>query len=746
MGAGIIDFGGFMNCSNLLPVAGCWLFLAVSCPALAQPVHVPLVSEQHVVVDGLLEEPAWQEAAVLDLDYEISPGHNIPARYETRVYLAATRTHLLIAAKAADPRPHLIRAQLRNRDDIFDDDRLFIAIDPYDQQGSSMLFAVNALGIQMDGMHSSEGFDYSVDRIWDSAGTITEEGYQIEISIPFSSMRYPKSDGPSIWRIHIERQVQRGDAPQFSARPYDWSNECFECQFVSMELPPGIEHSRHWEWTPYLAWTSSDRRGYPYDGPWSSERDVEVGIDANWSPDSTSRLTLTLNPDFSQVEVDTIQFDINRRYAIEYPERRPFFTEDLDYFDSYVMPLNTRRIVDPSAGIKYTGTWGRHALGLFAADDSETTLVIPALQTSTLTVWPEPGSNAVVRYRYSMGEGTDVGGMATYRSAADYENATGSLIFRYKPVANHQFKGEMILSRERYPESVAGSLDQKASLSGYAYYVGHDYGRNGAYAASTSLWSRSHDFRSDLSQTSDVGNRWFKHVSSYTWREGLPEALAIAKITGTAYVQEEVGGGLLQRGGTISGVVHDRKERKFSALFDMRRQLFAGKEFDLAAFQLNAVVRPRPWLALAGQIQWGHDIDVGNLVRINARGVALQAVVQPDPQWDFRLTAKRSFFHEADERFYFLSFLYARLSHHFNRRHHLRFVGQYGRADLNADLLGTGPLVWNADMVAQLVYRYELNARTAVHAGFSLFGADDNLIDEVRSNQRYAFIKVSYHF
>jgi hypothetical protein len=286
-----------------------------------------------VKIDGVLDEEAWQKAAVMKLLYEWTPGDNAPPPVDTDCLVTYDRDKFYIAFRCFDPEPKKIRAHLMDRDatdTLIQDDHISIIIDPFNDERRGFQFRVNPLGVQADANFSeSEGYeDFSWDAIWAAAGKITDWGYAIEIAIPFNQLRFPKGTASQTWGISAERSWPRNVRHRMTSHRRDRDVACLLCQFNKLTGIEGITPGRNVEFDPTLTANRTDVRNDFPAGPMEGGKiKAEPGITARWGVTPNLILNATANPDFSQVEADVAQLDVNTRFALFYPEKRPFFLE-----------------------------------------------------------------------------------------------------------------------------------------------------------------------------------------------------------------------------------------------------------------------------------------------------------------------------------------------------------------------------------------------------------------------------------
>lgn len=342
-------------------------------------VSVPRI-EEAVVVDGVLEEPAWTRAAVLADFSQYSPVDGRPASEPTEllVFYSSTAIHFGIRAHAA---PGSVRASLANRDRIEAEDSVTIFLSTFNDGRQALVFSVNPLGVQSDGtmvegtQQSEGGFqalsgereppDLSPDFVFESKGRLTDFGYEVELTIPFKSLRYQKAEVQS-WGLHVMRKVQSTGYEETWA-PARRSASSFLAQAGTLEGLSGLRPGLVLDLTPVV---TARVDGASSDAGWRYEAQApELGGNLRWGVTSNLSLNGTANPDFSQVEADAGQLVYDPREAVFFPEKRPFFLDGLEQFATPNRLVYTRRIVAPLAAAKLTGKVAGTNLGLLSAVD-----------------------------------------------------------------------------------------------------------------------------------------------------------------------------------------------------------------------------------------------------------------------------------------------------------------------------------------------------------------------------------------
>ncbi len=336
-----------------------------------------------ITVDGNLDEPVWNRAAVLTGFSEYAPADQRPSPDSTEVLVWYSRTAMYFGIRAYEPHGP-VRATLADRDNVSSDDNVEIHLDTYNERNRAFVFIVNPLGIQADGTRNETGgfipgsnvgpgqTDLSADFLWDSKGHVTPWGYEVEIRIPFSSLRYPNRSLQD-WGIQIQRNVQHSGYKETWTQAHSGA-----ASFINQEgFLQGLHDMYHGQvvgLNPELTNTVTGKSccdslltGWKY----SSK--PQLGGNVRWAMGSNFVLNGTVKPDFSQVEADATQIAADERFALFYPEKRPFFVEGSDQFNVPNTLVYTRTIVQPTAAIKLTGTLGRTDVAVLSALDASST-------------------------------------------------------------------------------------------------------------------------------------------------------------------------------------------------------------------------------------------------------------------------------------------------------------------------------------------------------------------------------------
>jgi hypothetical protein len=350
-------------------------FLQDTTPArVKESVTIPRV-EATAVLDGRLDDSAWQQAAVLSGFQQWMPVDGRPAEERTEVRVWYAPDAIWFGIRAYDRQPGTVRATVADRDNLDNDDHVSIYLDTFGDRRRAYVFTVNPIGQQQDGVRSEGGNqaasltggtdDLSPDFLWDSKGMRTDSGYVVEVRIPFKSLRYPTS-AQQTWGLNVVRETKR------TGYTDTWTNvRRASASFLAQGgLMTGLHDMKRGVVMEIQPFFTASANG-AVNGAGKFERGkVDGSAGANLKLGFTAMtLDATWNPDFSQVEADEGVVTVNERFAIFFEERRPFFLEGIELFSTPNRLVYTREIVDPIAGAKFTGKFGRYGVAYLTAVD-----------------------------------------------------------------------------------------------------------------------------------------------------------------------------------------------------------------------------------------------------------------------------------------------------------------------------------------------------------------------------------------
>jgi len=704
------------------------------------------LATSEIRVDGVLDEPAWQQATVIPVTTEWNPGDNTPALVRTESLVTFDADTLYIAFRAYDPDPSQIRAHYADRDTPFLDDTVGWMLDTYNDRRRGYQFRVNPLGVQMDAISSDVDFseDWSFDLIWDSAGRITDEGYIVEVAIPMKQLRFPRADGEMTWGFLAMRDYPRSSRHRLRSTYNDRDLGCFVCQLQSVDGLRDLSVGRNLELTPTVTAARDDSRDDFPDGPLvEGEKDLDAGLTVGWGLTNMT-LSATINPDFSQIEADTVQLDVNERFALFFPEKRPFYLEGSDFFDTRLNAVFTRTVADPDFGLKLTGKQGSNAFGTMVNRDRINNLIFPGNQGSGFASIDQEVDSAVVRYRRDLGERSTLGALYTGRQSDDYSNHVYGLDGSWALGDSDTVRYQVIGSSTAYPDALA--IDNGQPLG---TFEGLGYDLRYTHNSKDWFWSANyrdldedlradHGFitRVDLKRASVGVNRTFRGEEGSWFR--------VLDVFVGADRTENQDGTIEENGGDINVSYQGPLQTEISVGLAPNREHFAGVDYD--NFRRNLFFQMRP----TGDVSYDIYIGAGETIDfVNARQAEF---LQISPSLD--LNIGRRFRGELDYTWQEFeipdggTFLEAelarlRLFYHFNRRTFLRAILQQRSVerDQNLHVVEVEPEV--DQFFTQLLFSYKVNARTVLLAGYG----DESLgLQDISSTTtgRSIFFKIGY--
>jgi len=449
-------------------VTASFVFVLLSLPvsqSYAQGVFRPLRTDAPPSIDGVLDDAVWQTAPSVNNFKTWMPDFGAEMIADTRVLAAYDEENLYFAFRCYDPEPSAIKTSVSNRDNIRRDDWIAINLDSFNDQQSLYVLYANPDGIQGDTRYAGGHEDHDFDMVWYSDGQIDDEGYVVEIRLPLSSIRY--ADGDSVFMgVIFERMVSRrreaGTYPPLDpAQGESWLTQTMPMVYTDLQSQTLLEILPAATYAYAQDHESGDLR--------TTEDRAELSLTAKYGLTSELVLDGTLNPDFSQVEADAGQVDVNLRYDLFFPEKRPFFLEGRAHFglggtgSSYLDPIqsivHTRKIVDPITGVRLTGKLSEKDIfaSIYAAD--ELTGADPDADTEYAHV-------PILRYKRLLQDDSYVGGIYTARVLGDHLNVAGGAdgMMRLSESSTFGYHGLLSYTREN---------NETSDVSGHAVGVSY---------------------------------------------------------------------------------------------------------------------------------------------------------------------------------------------------------------------------------------------------------------------------------
>ena len=706
------------------------------------PLKVPRIKSD-ITLDGNVDEALWQQALQLEIGYEVRPAENIKAPVRTEVYIAYTDTHLLVAFKAYDPNPEEIKANLNDRDDIFEDDWVVIILDTFNDEKRTLDFFCNPLGIQAECVEAGSS-DMGWDVIWESAGKIHDWGYAVEMKIPFSSLRFQNSDGPQIWGLDAVRSYPRNVRHHLGAFPRDRNNACYLCQAIKIEGFEGVEPGRNLEINPTItSLYSQNKPDFPNGDFKENAKESEVGITGSWGITNNINLGATINPDFSQIEADSAQLRINRAYALYFDEKRPFFMEGADFFSSRQNLVYTRSMADPIWGTKVSGKEGRHTFGGYLVEDDITNLIFPGPTSSRSTSLNMKNDSSVLRYKMDYGERNVVGAFYTGRQGSEYHNRVVSVDGEHWFGDNDFVRYQLSGSNTEYPDQVAADYNQD-----HGSFDGHDLDvlyihttRNFTFAG---LYKDvSAGFRSDLGFTTQADWKVFLAEVGYNFYPDTPTWWSNLSVDGDVEYFEHQQGEKLHQIYNVNFNYNGAYNSNVKVHADFGTMFYNGQHFDSNSYYVTGGFRPYKDLNLAGYIGWGDQIDYGH----TRPGTQLH--LNPIVTWRLNRHAWLNLAYErkkvsVEEGHLYTESLVAFTGvYQLNPESYLKAQLNYSAGDFNTALYAWKQKPETRDVFLKLLYSYKINPRTVLFLGYTDDRYGDYLYG-ITQKDRAVFMKLGY--
>lgn len=704
-----------------------------------------------VKIDGLLDEEAWKVATLIPLIYEWLPGDNIEPPVKTECLVTYDLNNLYVAFRCYDPEPQKIRAHLMDRDDtdrLILDDHISFMVDCFNDERRGFQFRVNPLGVQADANLSElEGYeDFSWDAIWQAATRIEDWGYAVEVAVPFNQLRFRPATKPQTWGFSAERSWPRDVRHRITSHKRSRNIACILCQFNKLVGFVDISPGRNIEINPTLTGTRTEAMNmaqFPAGSLEKTSEKVEPGVTVKWGVTPNLIFNLTGNPDFSQVEADVAQLEINRRFALYYPEKRPFFLEAADFFLTPINAVFTRTVTDPAWGVKMTGKIGRTAIGLFGAQDEINNLIFPSNQSSMSTSLDQKVYGGVFRLRQDVGQGSTVGLLYTGRTGTDYHNhvfgADGFLRFGQKTSLSFQF----VHSDTAYPAEVAENFTQPLnSFGGNALSLWLQH-QSRYWIASLQLEDFSRGFRADYGylprvDTRTAGALFMRQIwgDKKSWFDVIRAGvMAQATLDHEKTVTDE---GLTLRA-TYQGPL--QTQAVLSANFG--RTFFVNRNFNYTLFDGEIGFKPFSGSEFSLEAAWGGWVDFDNIRPARLFSLA--------PRFSLNLTRhlniSGSYDYEklkAENQWVYTAHLFqTKIIYNFSVKAFIRAIIQYRDIDRNQVNYLFPVSAETRSLFTQFLFSFKLNPRTVLFLGYTDNSLGLPTVSLTRINRTF-FLKIGY--
>lgn len=732
-----------------------------------KPLDIPY-SKGHITLDGKLDEKIWSKALLVDLNLVNNPWDNLPSPIKTTAKLIENGKFLYVSFVASDPEPEKIQGFLTDRDNAWFHDLVGIKLDTHNNRRLNYEFFVNPYGVQNDATFNeiTGEANSSWDGLWYAFGKKTEQGYQVEIAIPYNILNF-KSDGQEKkWAIELVRTYPRDTKLRISHVPIDRDNPCWLCQYPEAVGFENAKIGQNLRLAPALTASRNESRDIyannnDMDKDWTSEDDIEAGFDLRWGINAHNLLNATLNPDFSTVESDSGQLNVNTNFSLFYEEKRAFFLDNSDYFSSDFNLVYTRNIADPDYGAKLTGRIDKHSYGVFTTNDTETNILLPGNLNSDLATLNKESNASVLRYRYDYDEDLTIGTIATLRSADNYHNYVVGVDARYRVTESNAIKAQLLNSDTFYPNEINELFKpDDNSFSDQAFKL--NFNHNSEYwLVDIDHQSIGADFRADLGFMPKVDiktdqvfiERTFYSEQDSNWQEsGVSGKWKIVHNTDNELIERELIASFNIDGPLQSelelGFAHSEKVglRYNNAITDIDGNTSSFNEDQLRLYT-SANLTNRTYVSLdmtlGDKIDYSND-RLGNLIQATGN---ITVFITDHLEFDFyqtysKLDAKNN--RGIKDNVYVANISELRLSYQFDVRSYLKLSLVYSDVDRNPDNNDYLSSEQNKDLSTQLIYAYKINPQTVFFLGYSDYSFQDDDLTTLERSDRTFFTKVSY--
>jgi hypothetical protein len=679
-------------------------------PLIAEPTKMPPIEVPYLtvppVIDGSLDDAAWS-APPLKLGEWLTynPSYGETMVQKTVVWMAYDKNNLYFAFRCFDPEPDKIKTSIARRDTIWNDDWVGLSLDSLGSGQSTYDLFVNPSGIQGDILKTStQGEDSSPDWVWYSAGKVSAEGYSAEMRIPLKSIRFKSGDGVRMGVLFWRRVSRLGVSTSWPDLPRG--------QSIFTRYAPLLFHNLKQQLTleaiPNFTYSLKQSREAP-DKWGKADSKPDGGITVKYGITSSVTMDGTFRPDFSQVESDSFQVEVNQRYPIFYSEKRPFFMEGMGTFElagsggdgNMRTAVHTRRIIDPLFGIKLTGSLSKFTFATLSASDRA-----PGQLDSRDPNAGERKNFNIGRLLYSLGKGSYVGGLFTDTEFGGGHNRVMASDVSLR-MGDHQSIGATFIATETLP------LDGSPARKGMAGQMTYSFA-NKRYEASFQLEHYDRDFQVDTGfyNRTGISGGWgysginfYPNETHYKWLKRINPFLFVRGY------QDRIQGG------------NDRIVVAGLRMYFTRQGMI----------RLNLVRGREPWVQqmfeirsteLQGQAQLFRGLNVGSNLSVSRSAyydplnpfagkellISASVTYQPNARLSQNISFTRDVFDRLSNgmRVYAVNILNTRTTYQISKRFSLRAIAQYdsSRTRILTDFLGS----------------YELVPGTVAYAGYgSLF-------------------------
>jgi hypothetical protein len=675
----------------------------------------PLRADVKPKIDGILDEDIWQGQPLEKPFSTYYPHYGESCPYKTQIWMTYDDKNLYFAFMCFDDEPKQIRTHISRRDWMFNDDWVGLSLDAMGTQQTAYAIFTNPSGTQADILDSTvTGSDVSADFVWESAGKVTDFGYQVEIAIPLRNIVYKSGKevkmGILFWR-NIPRLAIRASWPAaipggrvFAAHtPIIYKNLK---KILRLELLPNVVYGSNQERLNPDHW--KERNTFK-----------EIGLAIRYGLTSSVNVDVTFNPDFSQVESDAYQVEVNQRYPLFYSEKRPFFMEGKEFFDFFTLPANpfntylelivpqsffpnalhTRRIMDPTWGAKLSGTIGKATFGILTIGDEQ-----PG-QPWDSGVNPNEGKNAfwgIARGKYSLGRDNYIGLFYSGREFAhQYNRVWGTDFFHRFASKYHKFRASFLHSTSsgddpNQPELKSSNFNfmydftsDKVRLKASFEHIGTDFRLDTAYLTRTGI-NHGVAFAQYNYNPKSKALSWLKQLSpgiTYQYLHDLytniDDSVLMVFLKGWYSMSAYSGMG-----------------------YAFKKESWMGQTYDLKQAIIYGQIQLKDWLLVHGRFSWGDKIYYEGEPSLKGKGYDANFFIdiQPSERLYQHFASCHSNLVKDNEKKYNVDIFYSRTRYNINKYLFVRALFQYNN--------------YQKKLMTDFLVSYRLAPGTVAHVGY----------------------------
>ncbi len=611
-------------------------------------------------LDGNLDDQIWSDAPFVTGFKTFVPDYSKDMDFETRVYWSHDEDNIYFAFQCQD-QSDLIKTSIAARDRIDDDDWICINLDSFNDRQTLYAFYVNPNGIQMDSRYTAGREDPGIDMVWYSAGRVTEQGYNVEVKIPFKSIRYAVKDGIVDMGVIFERKISRLS----TQGTYPALDPAKGANFLTQTMPihfEGVKKTTLIELLPSLTYANSAIQD---EGETIKDEQTELSLTTKFGITSDLVLDATYNPDFSQVEADAVQIEVNQRFPVFYPEKRPFFQEGSEHFrhsggsgrSEIRSIVNTRSIVNPLAAGKITGKVGKKNIvsAVGAIDRLDTTY---------------NANVGVFRYKRTFQKDSYLGGFWTGRSEEEFYNTVYGLDGQYRIGDASLLSGFYFKANSKESE-VSDVTDKSAMAGNYSY-------RNRSLSTGFGFTNIDTDFASAVGYVTRTG---ITKYNVYFSPKFYPSESLIKRIDPLIYVSltEDKPSGLFEHSiYTRVGATLPRNTQ-LEIAGNASNEIYEGQKFDRGSLAVEAESQITKRINLEGEFRLRYRPYYDEMAQGEGKSVEGNVIIQFSDNFNFALDYNFSDLYSKNtgEKFYDIHIIRSKNTYQVNQYLFIRAWVQY---------------------------------------------------------------------